>query len=458
MQRLKILFRLTMRSKRKFARLHQDPVLSQVPFLLTSIPSPSPSTQLLKRPFFSLNHHSKFVVKVLYSPSGQYLASAGYDGKVMIYKRFINILTSNSSTFTLNSDPSSTQASADPEDTITGDLLPLNSKVEYRKLFEIKMKFNPENLRFIRCEKGIVDESRNWERVRGGKEGVGEFKDEEVEQDEDTSGAFRDGKRTYLVFTIRNDCHLHYIPLPLNADNGSSSNGNSKVESDLVSNLQNLNLSHSTDSNKSPKLIIPPSFKLLSFNINPSPYDLHVSFSLLSLSLHPSTNYLSLQTGDHSLNPTTSTSQKSSISTFSKILIFPLLSGERVKTIFTEVESSSYLIPRHCWLKGGRSVWINSEDGIVRCISVDGKERGRVVCHGRKEKGVDMEVEGEESEDGGLNESHSWSRGAGGNTIVKDLVVWVDEDQDGDRDRKGSQERIVSVGFDRTARVVGVPN
>ncbi len=52
--------------------------------------------------------------------------------------------------------------------------------------------------------------------------------------------------------------------------------------------------------------------------------------------------------------------------------------------------------------------------------------------------GVSASSEGEERE-----AAASWSRGGGGNTIVKDVVVW-------------GEDEMASCGFDRTVRITSV--
>lgn len=319
-------------------------------------------------------------------------------------------------------------STSEPEDPITGDLIPLNSKkikVEYVKVHELHLKFNPESIAFVRSEIGIRDREEVWDRIKGGREEFMETNGEIFEKDDEAQNENVENKRTWLCFTIKNDCHLHYIPLPLSADNPSSPDPKAARVS---------------------KLLIPQAFKLISFNINPSPFDTHVSFSLLSISIHPSNKFISIQTGDHSTTNTSSlnstNSSSNSIQNISKILIFPFLSGERVSTLYTSIETSNYLNPRHCWSGKGDSIWLNSQDGFLRCLDLDGKIRCKVKAHGIMPKDVQ----------GGFELSNSWRGGLGGNTIMKDLVVWRDEDDE----KGGGEEKIVSVGFDRTVRVVGL--
>ena len=217
-------------------------------------------------------------------------------------------------------------------------------------------------------------------------------------------------ERDWLVYTRRGDNFVHYIALPSSAAAGTS------IGDEAHQKLANLSLSDVQD------------WDDVRYNTNPSSSDMHVSYSILDVSLHPSGKYLSLQTGDHAMSSSITQAASSSASALSRILLFPLHSDQRAATLWTGAACSAYASPRHAWLPSGRGVWVNGEDGMVRLVDLQGKTRASVPIHGVSDRSGEM--------DGSV----SWSRGGGGNTVIKDLVA-LDE------------ETLASCGFDKTVRI-----
>lgn len=328
---------------------------------------------LTRKPIQVLTEHTKFVVKVVCSPTGEYVASIGYDKKLIIYKR------THQTTFGVEEG----EEEVEVEDLKSG---------RYVKVWEMETQQNPEAILFVRAG---MQPSEEVEGVEAG--GRGEVVVHEAKE-----------KRTWLCFTVRNDCFLHYLALPPSAD------------SDLSTALSRTTLS-------SPSKPI-PDWTVLSFNTNPNPQDLHVSYSLLSLSLHPSNVYICVQTGDHS-SPSSTSSSSTAPGSLSRLLLFQPLSGVRAATVWTGVPTSSYAVPRHSWLPSGRGVWLNAEDGVLRLVDLKGRTRASVLAHG---------VAAEERD-----AAASWSRGGGGNTIIKDVVAL-------------GEAEVASCGFDRTVRITTI--
>lgn len=282
----------------------------------------------------------------------------------------------------------------------------------FEKAFELETKSNPEAILFVRADA----EPSSDDIV----EDVAPIGDEIVVKE-------ARHKRTWLAFTVRNDCFLHYVALPRAADQGAEeeegmqklSQGLHGIELDANGTKQN----EAEDENKT------ADWSLKSFNTNANAADLHVSYSLLSLSLHPSGLFVCAQTGDHTL-PNMSSSSGSNTAALSRLLLLPMLSSRRASTIWTGVPTSSYATPRHSWLPSGRGCWLNAEDGVLRLVDLKGKTRAQVLTHGLSEVGE------------GASEAQraaGWSRG--GNTIVKDVVAL-------------SENKVASCGFDRTVRVL----
>lgn len=348
---------------------------------------------LTRKPVQVLHEHSKFVVKVAMSPTGQYLASIGYDKKLIVYRRKHH--TSFSATIAAGEGG----GEGEEEEVEVEDL----EGGRYEKAFEMETQTNPEAILFIRAGMAPPEDSASsgMEEVAGqGEVVVHEAKEQ----------------RTWLCFTVRNDCFIHYIALPPSAD------------ASLSSQLSNVSISSKAQTRAV------ADWSHHSFNTNPNPHDLHVSYSLLSLSLHPSGLYICVQTGDHSSSSlSNSSSSATAPGSLSRLLLLPPLSSTRAATIWTGVPTSSYAVPRHSWLPSGRACWLNAEDGVLRLVDLKGKTRATVLAHGIPAG------EGEENE---RERVASWSRG-GGNTIVKDVVAI-------------SETEVASCGFDRTVRILSL--
>ncbi|KAJ9475290.1 WD_REPEATS_REGION domain-containing protein [Pseudozyma hubeiensis] len=336
-----------------------------------------------------LQEHSRFVVRVAYSESGEYLASIGYDRKVVIYRRLVET--------TFRADDGEEQEEEEEEE-VEGLKGP-----RYEKVFELETKSNPEAILFVRA-------------------GMAPVQTEEGDGAEEVARAqAAEGKRTWLCFTVRNDCFVHYIALPTSADSS-------------IHNLSNVSLLDTPSSKPTPTTTA-ADWSLHSFNTNPDIHDTHVSYSLLSLTLHPSSNLICIQTGDHTPTSLSSSTTSSTSSTLSRLLLLPALSSRRALTIFTGVSTSSYASPRHSWLPDGSACWLNSEDGVLRLVDLKGKTRASVLAHGIDASG--------EAAGGERDLAATWTRG--GNTIVKDVVVLA-----------GEEGKVTSCGFDRTVRIVSL--
>ena len=345
-----------------------------------------------------LGEHAKFVVKVAMSPSGDYLASIGYDKKVVVYRRI------HRTSF------HATSASDEGDEDDEEDVDELKGP-RYEKAFEMETQTNPEAILFVRA--GLSPEaSSEASDLAGGSTsttaGAGEVVIHEARE-----------KRTWLCFTVRNDSFIHYLALPTSAD--------ASIDS-LTDALSTTSL---TDTTHSPKPPLPtsasaPDWSVHSFNTNPNVDDLHVSYSLLSLSLHPSLLYICVQTGDHT-SPALASSSSTAPGSLSRLLLLAPLSSTRAATIWTGVPTSSYAVPRHSWLPSGRGCWLNAEDGVLRLVDLKGRTRASVLAHGVAA-----------NNDEAMAAAASWSRG--GNTIVKDVIVL-------------NEGEVASCGFDRTVRI-----
>ncbi|PWN52719.1 WD40 repeat-like protein [Violaceomyces palustris] len=358
---------------------------------------------LKRRPVQSLTHHSKFVVRLAFSPSGEYLASAGYDRKIYVYRRSKRYAT-------IGDTRSEGEGEEEDEDEDIEE--PEDISPEFELVHEINTAANPEAIIFVRAP--CSPPEREVASLEAGRNVTEDGKVLLQPPKED---------RTWLVYTIRNDCFLHYVALPLDADRVTSS-GSVEETSEMMA---------STSLSK----VSTKDWASLKFNTNPDPEDVHVSYSLLALSLHPSKLYLSAQTGEHETVSSTSTSGSSSSGVASRILLMPLLSDVRAKTLWTGSSTSSYSTPRHSWLPSGKAVWVNSEDGFLRLVDVEGKQRSCVLTHGlARDSETDPQSRGGQE---ALNAAATWSRG--GNTIVKDLVAF-------------EEGKVASCGFDRTVRIL----
>lgn len=348
---------------------------------------------LHRRPIQVLRNHSKFVVKCAFSPSGDYLASCSYDKTVSIYHRHESSATNGM----LSEDK---------------DEMPPLLDTRYELVHTITTPHNPESIVFVRArprpsksDMGLAKEEMVLASVTSAHQ-----KDDDEEENDDNGAQ----KRTWLAYTVRSDCFVHYIALPMRADCGEES-----ALARVTSGLARTQVSSKT---RSPT----PDWAQLHFNTNQNRGDLHVSYSLMHLTLHPTGNHLCIQTGDHSI-PSTGYAAHSS-SSLSRILILPLLSSLRSTTLWTGVESSGFATIRHEWLPDGSAAWITSEEGIARLIDTQGKIRAKVSAHGAAAEADEM------------RRAATWTRG--GNSLIKSLVVLDDH---------GS---VATCGYDRTIRII----
>ncbi|SPO32771.1 uncharacterized protein UTRI_05724_B [Ustilago trichophora] len=356
-----------------------------------------------------LGEHGKFVVKVAVSPTGEYLASIGYDKKVVVYRRIQN--TSFDATAAGRGDGNEEGEEEEEEVEEVEEL----KGPRYEKAFEMETQTNPEAILFVRAAlspEAPAEASDVGNSSTGVGAGAGEVVIHEARE-----------KRTWLCFTVRNDCFIHYIALPTSAD--------ASID-DLTADLFSTSLNSTPKPPPTINSAAVPDWSLHSFNTNPNPLDLHVSYSLLSLSLHPSSLYICVQTGDHTSSALTSTSSSTAPGSLSRLLLLPPLSSSRAATIWTGVPTSSYAVPRHAWLPSGRGCWLNAEDGVLRLVDLKGRTRAQVLAHGVSADGDEAQAQAAAA---------SWSRG--GNTIVKDVVVL-------------GEDKVASCGFDRTVRIVAV--
>ncbi|PWN35480.1 WD40 repeat-like protein [Meira miltonrushii] len=356
--------------------------------------------------------HSKFVVRCAFSQSGQYLATCSYDKTICVFKR--------------NGEELPRNVAGDEEDDL--DMPPL-LKTQYTLVHTVKTRNNPESIVFVRSALSPDQSDPGTEETQTAlvsQTGVPAVSD---------SPSILSKKRTWLAYTMRSDCFVHYLALPLDADEerapGEEASGEG-IEA-VSSKLGELNVTEQDTQNTKAT----PEWTELAFNTNASRSDYHVSYSLLHLTLHPLGNHLAIQTGDHSIP---STGYAPASSSLSRIIIMPLLSSERTTTIWTGVASSGFAANRHVWLKDGSAVWLTSEDGILRLVDTHGKTRATVYAHGIAASAG--ESNGSANLDTEMRSASSWSRG--GNTIIKDVVVLDDE---------GS---VASCGFDHTVRVTSL--
>ncbi|KAL8280816.1 hypothetical protein RQP46_006820 [Phenoliferia psychrophenolica] len=192
---------------------------------------------------------------------------------------------------------------------------------------------------------------------------------------------------SHLVFACRDDHILHYLSLP--SPTGPSS---------------------------------PTDYTLTGYNLNENG-DAWVSFSVLYITLHPKLPLLSLQTSTEN----------------SRILLYPFHSSQRLLTLFTTAEQGEYSTPRHAWLPDGSAALVNSEDGILRVVDLQGKVRQRIPAHGVAgpvEEGEDDAAEGR------LERARLRREADRGSSVVKDVAV-IERD---------GHLVFVSCGFDKTLR------
>lgn len=350
---------------------------------------------LHRKPIQVLRNHTKFVVKCAFSSSGEYLASCSYDKTVCIYRR---------------RKPSAGQAALEESDGDNdGEIAPLLDTT-YELVHTTTTANNPESILFVRArpwpskgDPGLGMEGRSLSDAR--------LDDGELEIEADDAGS----KRTWLAYTMRSDSCIHYIALPVDADELGAGDGSvAEVTAGMAG-------AQVQDKGK-----VPADWTVLHFNTNEKRSDFHVSYSLMHLTLHPSQEHVCIQTGDHSIP---SSGYASSSSSLSRILVLPLLSSLRSTTLWTGVESTGFATIRHDWLPDGSAAWVTSEEGCVRLIDTKGKIRAKVTAHGGPaDQGNDM------------TRAATWTRG--GNSLIKSLVVL---------DEAGT---VATCGYDRTVRIV----
>ncbi|KAM0748285.1 WD40 repeat-like protein [Meredithblackwellia eburnea MCA 4105] len=279
-----------------------------------------------------IKDHTKYIVKTVWSDSGEFVATLGYDRSLNIYKV---VASANSNEHAL----------LDGEEP---DELAETPNISLELLHTHTHKSNPE------------------------------------------AAVFLPGS-SYLVFTARDDNILHYIQLPI-LGAGTSSND----------------------------------FTFTGFNLNEN-QDAWVSFSVLSMSIHPSLPILCLQTSTEN----------------ARILLYPFHTDRRITTLFTTAEQSEFFTPRHAWTPDGTAVLVNSEDGVVRVVDLQGKVRARIGAHGA----AGPLEEDEDEIAGRLERVRIRREGDRGSSVVKDVAVL---------ERTSGVLTFVSCGFDKTIRVVTV--
>lgn len=384
---------------------------------------------LTRKPVQVLKDHSKFVVKVALSPTGEYLASIGYDKKVIVYRRTkrttfaASHVALRSAQGEIHEEEEENEKEEEDDDGVEDLKGP-----RYEKVHEIETQTNPEAILFVRA--GLAPEEADGAAQLAVAPGAGGSASGNVGAAGELLIHEARQKRTWLCFTVRNDSFIHYIALPTSADSStleSISNELSRVTLDDDAQAKRTTAATCTTQ-------VAADWSLHSFNTNPDRHDVHVSYSLLSLSLHPSSLYICVQTGDHTSPALASSSSSTQPGSLSRLLLLDPLSSRRAATIWTGVSTSSYAVPRHSWLPSGRGCWLNAEDGVLRLVDLKGRTRASILAHGVSSAAANDARDGQAA-------AASWSRG--GNTIVKDVVVL-------------SEQRVASCGFDRTVRIVSL--
>lgn len=266
--------------------------------------------------------HARFVVRCCWSGDGEWLATAGYDKRINVYRRV------------------AVDGSGMDEDEDEIEVKPLKTRLELCQT--INTKGNPEAIVFL--PKGAQPPG-------------------------DKEASASPQQLPWLVWTQRDDCHINY---------------------DRVAALNTPTRS-------------------LRYNINPTPLDTHISYSLLSLSIHPTLPLLCLITGSHATEgaPT-------------QILLLPFFAGgsdnERVTTIHTTIPSSASYVPRQAWFsRAGEGVWLASEHGRLKLYDLaSGEEKVDVGVHGAASE--DAEGQGMGAEE----KARRWRLGTM-NGVIKDV-------------------------------------
>ncbi|GAA6062307.1 hypothetical protein JCM10212_006859 [Sporobolomyces blumeae] len=367
--------------------------------------------------------HNKYIVKVDWSPCGNYLATLGYDKLIHIYAVSITSTTMND-----EDDNDDDVAEVERQ----GD----DPTVTVEKAFAVHPRTNPEAAVFL----------------------------------PDSSA---------LVFTCRDDHLIHYLSLPVVSAPVPS-------PSSPVDPRRDRSRSQAEPGGQANQVRRQP-WTLTEFNLNPN-LDSFTSFSILSISVHPRVDVLALQTSTAS----------------PRILLYPFWSSTRLRTLHTFASQSDYFGPRHVWVpslektgrnardrrrgvsprdddddahgrgQGGEAVVVNSEDGIVRVVDLQGTIRLEKGAHGMAAPSADDEFDerdgatmGEGRGEGDGQEELRSERARlrrqrdKGSSVVRDVeVVTFDDDDDGHGEEletsQGRRARwgILSAGFDKTVRLI----
>lgn len=279
-------------------------------------------------PLVVLKDHMRFVVRCCWSADGRWLATAGYDKKIHIYER---LGQNKSSAVAVSDRDDAMPVDGDEQEEDEGDLELQPLQTQLRLAHTITTRGNPEALAFV---------------------------------------ATSNTGREHLVYSVRDDCFIHYLSVP------SSTDG---VDSVGIINWEEQ-----------------------SFNTNEHISDTHVSYSILSIVQHPTLPLLSLLTGSHA-----------SISSNSFLILLPPLSSTRARVLHTTLPSSTTYSPRQAWRSDGAGVWLSSEEGRLRLVDLDGRERSAIGVHGALSE---MELSGMSVEE----KAKRWRMG-GANGCIKDV-------------------------------------
>lgn len=220
---------------------------------------------MTRQPLQEFKDHSKFVVRTAFSPSGTFLASASYDRRILIYR---STCPSSSSSQRQREGGNGD----DEEDDV--EVRPLGTR--YERVHEVQLHANPEAILFVRAPASppaapaAVATSTTAQTLAA-----------------TSSAAAPDSRsRTWLAYTVRGDCHLYYLALPLDADvetdahapgsgpfgsDGGAADGKDGAEPQTVG---------SSDADGESSLV--NDWTVLKFNTNANPLDTHVSYSLVS--------------------------------------------------------------------------------------------------------------------------------------------------------------------------------
>lgn len=251
---------------------------------------------LTREPHTVLRDHTRFVVRCAWSSNGHFLATAAYDKTIHIYQR--QQLSTTGPGMEVDDEEE------EEDDPLDDELQPLLTSLKL--VFTLPTRGNPEAIAFVSHPD--------------------------------------DAATPWLVWSMRDDCFLHYLDLGRSIQGGP---GAAPVET--------------------------------KYNTNENDTDEHISYSILSIAVHPTLPLLSLVTGSHA-----------SQSSCSMILLMPIFSSDRTATLHTTVPSSSTYSPRQAWQGGYGStpqetaggVWVTSEEGRLKLYDLQGKERCDVGVHG----------------------------------------------------------------------------